>query len=330
MEKLLFDKDNVIVDLRKLLSDKDKLITDIADLKAAVVEFQNREAQMNAEQMKEVTDEYEKLLSDKDKLIADLKAAVVQFQNRETLRSQESTAAQNLLKQQSSLIKSFQQLSGRQVVKQVKPYNFYYLVRQVCHGSSAAKLRIPRIVITPPSPKRTVLSEDNNFASILAAIPVDGVYKSTRVTSTPTIESNSFTANSTNHFHAGQWKVNQPWASGISFPAPRLADFFNLGFKPQVKHVQEKRVHEKHIHHHHYYMDDAEFGHNKDEYYEDPYFESELYCKNNYLSEAADWEKARDIFEAEALLAEAAEEDDGSADNLAGTEEWEKARHLQS
>ena len=164
------DKDRLLIALQaaeqyriKLFIDKDKRI---ADLEAAV-EFQKRETlglkESNATQLKEVNEENEKLLSDKDKLIADLKAgfsihlkaavvefqkretlivnlqaAVVQFQNREERRMEESTAAQNLLKQQSNLIKSLQQLSGRQVIKKVKHYSLYYSVKQACYGSSLA------------------------------------------------------------------------------------------------------------------------------------------------------------------------------------------------
>ena len=119
------------------------------------------------------------MLTGRNKLIVELKATVVRFQTSETLRMKESLAAQDLLKQQYKLIESLQQLNGRQVVKKVKPYNLYYSVKQVCHGSSTTKLTIPRIVFTPPSPSRRTVSSEDSFAEILAAIPKDGVYKLT-------------------------------------------------------------------------------------------------------------------------------------------------------
>ena len=80
----------------------------------------------NAAQTKEVNEEYKKMLSSQNKPIVELKAAVVKFQTREVLRMEESMAMQTLLEQQSNLIKSLQQLSGRQVIKKVKHYSFYY------------------------------------------------------------------------------------------------------------------------------------------------------------------------------------------------------------
>ena len=70
------------------------------------LESENKALKVDVEHLRAAIVKYEQHLIDKHKLIANLEAAIAQFQTRETSRMEETMATQNLLKQQSNLIQS--------------------------------------------------------------------------------------------------------------------------------------------------------------------------------------------------------------------------------
>ena len=199
------------------------------------------------EMIKKANEHLQQQIADQNEIIENLKAAVNQFQKKETLRMEENTATQNVLKIQSKLIQSFQLLSQRQVVKKVQKHRLSYSIKHVCQKTAEAALgqKIPCIIVTPPPP-RMFLPED--FSSILARIPVNFVYSPALPNPPAVVPNPTSTASSSR-----QMRRQHEWRgrSRIPIHPPSLASF--LTPIPKAQH----RSQVKHIHHHHYHEEAA-------------------------------------------------------------------------